>query len=69
MGDGCPEQGHDAVAQYLVHRTLKTVYGVHHTVQGGIQKLLHRFGVEAFDEFGGVFDVGKEDGDLLAFAF
>jgi hypothetical protein len=68
MGDRRPEQGHDAIAQELVHRALKAVHGVHHVVQGRIQELLRRFGVEVFDQLGGVFDIGKEHGDLLAFA-
>ncbi len=38
-------------------------------MDGGVQKLLGVFGVEVSDQLGGVFDVGKADGDLLAFAF
>jgi hypothetical protein len=37
-------------------------------MDGRIEELLGGFGVEAADEFGGVFEVGKEHGDLLAFA-
>ena len=38
-------------------------------MQGGIEELLGGFGVEAPDEFGRVFEVGKEHGHLLALAF
>jgi hypothetical protein len=35
-------------------------------MDGGIEELLRGFGIEPPDEFGGVFEVGKEHGDLLA---
>ena len=46
MGQRRPEEGHDAVAQHLVHRALEAVHGVHHSVQGGIEELLGGFRVE-----------------------
>ena len=69
MRNGGAKQGHNAVAQHLVHGTFIAVYRVHHNVNGGIEELLGGFRVEVFDEFGGVFDVGKQDGDLFTFAF
>jgi hypothetical protein len=69
MGNGRPEEGHDAIAQHLVHRALEAVHGVHHVVQGRVQKPLRRFGVKALDQFGGIFNVGEQDSDLLALAF
>jgi hypothetical protein len=69
MGNGSAKEGHDAVAQHLVHRAFKAVYGVHHAVDGRVQKLLGGFRVEVFDQLGRVFDVGKQHGHLLAFAF
>jgi hypothetical protein len=62
------KQGHDAVAEHLVHRAFKAMYGVHHNVDSWVEKLLGRFRIEALDEPGRVLDVGKEHGDLLAFA-
>jgi hypothetical protein len=56
-------------SQHLVDGALEAVHGVHHEMNGGVQKLLRRLGVEPLDEPGGVLDVGKEDGDLLALAF
>jgi hypothetical protein len=38
-------------------------------MDGGIEELLGGFGIETTDEFGRVFEVGKEHGHLLAFAF
>jgi hypothetical protein len=45
------------------------MYGVHHGVQRRIEELLRLFRVEVPDQLGRVFDVGKQDRDLLAFAF
>ena len=63
------KQGHNAVAQHLVHRAFEAVHGVHHDVDSGINELLGGLGVEVFDQFGGIFDVGKQHRHLLAFAF
>ena len=69
VGNGRPKQGHNAVAQHLVHRALVAVHGVHHAVQGRVEELLGGFGIEAPDEFRRVFEVGKQHRDLLALAF
>jgi hypothetical protein len=45
------------------------VHGVHHVVESGIEELLGSFGIEAADELRRVFEVGKQHGDPLAFAF
>ena len=42
---------------------------IYHNVNGRIEELLGIFRVEVFDQLGGVFDVGKQYGDLLPFAF
>ncbi len=68
MGQRRAEEGHDAVAQHLVHRALEAVYGVHHGVQGRVEELLGGFRVEIPDQLGRVFDVGEQHRDLLAFA-
>ncbi len=69
MGNRCPEDGHNAVTQYLVHRPFKAVDSVHHDVDGRIEELLGGFRIKVPDQLGRVFDVGKHDGDLFAFAF
>ena len=63
------KQRHDAVAQYLVHRPFKAVYGVYHNVNRRVEELLSDFGVEVQDQLGRVFDISKQDRDLLAFTF
>ena len=68
MGNGGAKQGHDAIAQHLVHRALEAVHGVHHALQGRIEELLGGFWVEVADQLGGAFDIGKQHRDLLAFA-
>jgi hypothetical protein len=69
VGNGGTKQRHDAVAEHLIHRALEAVHGVHHALQGRVEELLCGFGIQAADEFSGVLEVGKEHGDLLAFAF
>jgi len=69
MGDGGAKQGHDAIAQHLVHCALVAVHGVHHVAQGGVQELLGGLGGAIPDQLGGVFDVSEQHRDLLAFAF
>ena len=69
VGNGRPKQGHNAVAQHLVHGALEAVHGVHHAVQGRVEELLGGFGIEAADQFRGVLEVGKQHRHLLALAF
>ena len=69
VGNGGAEEGHDAVAEHLVHRAFKAVHRLHHEVNGGIEELLGGFGVEAPDQLGRVFQIGKQYRHLLAFTF
>jgi hypothetical protein len=69
MGDGGAKQGHDAVAQHLIHRPLEAVHGVHHMAEGRVQQSLGGFRVYAADELRRVLEIGEEDRHLLAFAF
>jgi hypothetical protein len=57
--NGATEQSHNAVAEYLVHRALEAVHGVHHAVQRRIEELLRGFGIETANQLGGVFEIGK----------
>jgi hypothetical protein len=63
------KQRHDTVAQDLIHRAFKTMYGVHHDMNGRIQELLGRFGVEVLDQLGRVLDVSEKYRHLFSFAF
>jgi hypothetical protein len=69
MRHGGTEQGHDAIAQHLVHCALKAVHGVHHDVQRWVQERTGFFRVEALDQLGRALEVGKQHGHLLALAF
>ena len=69
VGNRGAKEGHDAIAEHLVHRALEAVHGVHHAVEGGVQQLLGGFWIEAADELRRIFDVGEEHRDLLAFTF
>jgi hypothetical protein len=64
-----PEQGHDPIAQHLVHRALIAVHGLHHGMQSRVQEGLRLFRVEVADQLRRPFEVGKQHGDLLPFAF
>ena len=46
MSNGSAKQGHNAVAQHLVHRALIAVHGVHHALQGWVEEPLGLFWVE-----------------------
>src|SRR5262245_14680618 len=68
MGKRGAEEGKDAVASGLHDEALIAVDGVHHQLQGGIDEAAGGFGVEVFNERGGVLDIGKQRGDGLALA-
>ena len=46
VGHRRPEQGHDAIAQHLVHGAFVAVHRVHHDMQRRIQQCLGRFRIE-----------------------
>jgi hypothetical protein len=69
VGNGGSKQGHNAIAEHLVHRAFKAVHRLHHAVNGWVEELLGGFGIEAADEFRRVLEIGKQHRDLLAFAF
>lgn len=68
MGQRDAEQGHHAVAQYLVDGTAVALHGVRHGAQDGLQELLNAFGIQVTNECQRTTDVGKEDGHLLTLA-
>jgi len=41
----CTEQGHDAIAHYLVHRAFVTVHRFHHAFENRIENFAGLFGV------------------------
>jgi hypothetical protein len=47
----------------------KAMHRLHHALNGGIEELLCGFRVEVPDDLSRVFDVGKQDRHLFAFAF
>jgi hypothetical protein len=50
VGNGRPEQRHNAIAEHLVHRALVAVHGRHHRVQGRVQNGPRLFRVEVADQ-------------------
>jgi hypothetical protein len=45
------------------------MYGLHHQLQGWIDKASGVFRIKIFDKSGGVFDIGKEGSDGFPFTF
>jgi hypothetical protein len=69
VGQWCPEQCHNAVAEHLVHRALVAVHRLHHGVQSRVQDGPGLFRVEVTDQLCRAREVGKQYRDLLALAF
>ena len=44
------------------------MHGVHHQLQRGIDNRAGLFGIEAFNQCCGAFEIGKQGGDGFAFA-
>ena len=69
MGQGRPEQRHDAIAHDLVHRALVAVHGLHHALQHRVEELPGLLRIAVGQQLHRAFEVGKQHGDLLALAF
>jgi hypothetical protein len=68
VGDRRTEDRHDAVTEDLIHRALVSMHGIDHDLLQRVEYRTDRLGVEVLHQVGRTLDVGKEDGDLLAFA-
>jgi hypothetical protein len=69
MGNGGAEECHDPIAHDLVDRALIAVYRVHHALKDRVEELAGFFGITIGQQFHRSLQVGKEDRNLLAFAF
>ena len=69
MGNGRAEEGHNAIAHHLVDGALVAVHGLDHALQDRVQQLAGLLGVALGQQLHGALQVGKQHGDLLAFAF
>ena len=69
MGNGRTKQGHNAITKYLIDRSFKAVHRSHHDMNRRVEELLSLFRVEVSNQLGRIFNVGKQNGDDLAFAF
>ncbi len=68
VGQRRAEKGHDAIAQHFVDGALVAVHRLHHGTDRRIEQHLDALGVAAADQLERTLDVGKQHGDLLAFA-
>src|SRR5262245_55661598 len=69
MGDRRAEQGHDAVAQHLIHRAFVLMNGCHHALQHRVEELARLFGVAVGQQLYRPLEIGKQHGHLLPLAF
>jgi hypothetical protein len=69
VGDGRAEQRHNAVAHDLIDGPLVAVDGVHHPAEHGVQDAASIFGIAVGEQLHRAFEIGEEDGHLLALAF
>jgi hypothetical protein len=68
MGVGHAEDGHDGVADELLHGAAVPLEDRAHRVEVALQELPQRLGIERPPERGRAFDVREDDGDDLAHA-
>jgi hypothetical protein len=61
------EQGHDAVAHYLVHCAFVTMYSLDHVLEYGIENSARLLRVAVGQELHRTLEVSEEHGDLLPF--
>ena len=68
VGDGRPEERHDAVAEELVHRALVAVDLGEHEIEGVAHEPMHFLGIEPLRERGEARHVHEKHRDLLPLA-
>ncbi len=69
MGNRRPKQGHNPIAQDLVHGPFIAVHGRHHALQHRVENLTRLLGVAVGQQCQRAFEIGKQYRDLLTFAF
>jgi hypothetical protein len=69
VGDGRPEQSHDAVAHHLVDGPFVAMDGLHHPLEDRIEELACLLGIAIGQELHRALEVCKQDGHLLALPF
>ena len=69
VGDGCAEEGHDAIAGELIDGPLEPMHSVQEDVKAAIHEGMDLLGIEALREGGEPGHVGKQDSDLFALPF
>src|SRR5215510_6337908 len=69
MGERCPEQCHEAIAQELIDSPLVAMHRVECYLKKAIEERVHCFGSNTLGNRGRVRQVTEEYGDLFPFAF
>ena len=68
VGNGRAKQGHDTIAEHLIHGAFKPVHGIHHALYKAGSRSLGGFRVEVTNRRSS-FEVGKQHRHLFALAF
>jgi hypothetical protein len=66
---GRSKEGHNAIAQHLIHGAFVAVHGLHHQMQGRVEEAPGRFWVKTGNQLRRACEIGKQHRDLLALAF
>ena len=69
VGQGGPEERHDAVPHDLIDRALVAVDRLHHPLEHGVEEVSRLFGIAIGEDLHRALEVGEEHGHLLALAF
>jgi hypothetical protein len=69
MSERGPKEGHNAIAQRLVHRPLIAVHGFHHPLQHRVEHRSRFLGISVGRQLHRGFQVGKQHRDLLTLSF
>ena len=63
------KQGHEAITETLINGAFIAMYRIQSQSKEAVQQAMHGFRPQALGEGGGVGEVAKQHGDLLALAF
>src|SRR4030095_7456665 len=69
MGNGSPEQGHEAIAKELIDRALIPMNRDQSEFEEVVQQGMHGLGAQTLSQWCGVRNITEEHGDLFAFPF
>src|SRR6266542_2806185 len=63
------KEGHNSVAQNMIHRAFVPMHFFHHVLDHSLKKFARFFGITVGEQLHRAFHIGKQHRDLLALAF